>query len=494
MNTKAMRATDFKGGRVPNVQIGNKPYGFVPKLEKKLSILPAKPRNFLLEVLLTGSFLEAVHQMLQQILIDLIPKVLVGGTLRAKNSAILPNQAGVTKMHNTPDTDKPSLWKLIGKLVRGEAAFNKEVGIDETIAEVLEYVAVYFLPTLAAVSFIGRLIGRTVGTNYEFLGQPMHLYEKNLGKLGKVGRVRDKFINIDEKTLAKIGLGKTMLFATVTTFCSAISFATPSIRTFVTNWACNINNYSELLGFENNLPEDQNFDPLKNAANIIQKSLSIAFLSIPAFVGLTWILNKNLNEPFLQKFFRRTARHFDLDSPFGLSRSFVAPTIMSVAFGYFFGSRGDSERIETWNRSVLYAAPAVIFYKQLVVNVLTFFASLPFGITKDLPKLFSTIRQQIKGGERDPLNWHLISDFKKNEAKYKGLITESPSIKSLSESRKKTFYGLLSVIKNSPYVLAPLVGFLVNWHNFLKIFEQHQEGQVQGRSTFAFNGLTSVSA
>ncbi|MDJ0626489.1 MAG: hypothetical protein QNJ31_09025 [Candidatus Caenarcaniphilales bacterium] len=460
------------GNQVQPIKIGDGRHKYADKLDKSLGFLPKEPRNYIGEVFLAGSFFGALQQSLQQILIDLLPKSLIGGAFRA-----LPNPSNpAVGSEDYLDQAKPTLNHIFKKLFSGHYLFNLMVALDESVVELLEYLGVYFLPTLLATSFASRAFGKITGVDFEMLGHPTHKYMKALGKDVSIGSVREKRFKMNNRLLSKIALGKVMLYALSTVFCSAITFTIPSIRTLIIEKLLGISDYSKLLGYKQKLNKDQDFDPVQNAKNIIKNGLSIAFASIPIFLGATWLLNKHIQRPGFQKFFKKASMHFDLDENFGLSRTFVAPTIMITALGYIAGSRDSAERLETFNRAFLWAAPAVIFYKQVITSFFAGISSIFFGV-KDIGKLYPQMLKKMKKGERDFLEWNLLKDFKfdPKTKQYSGMITELNGFKKLEANKKLGFLKTMRFINWwVPYLFALFVGAAVNLHNLQKIWELHQ--------------------
>ncbi|MDJ0625558.1 MAG: hypothetical protein QNJ31_04235 [Candidatus Caenarcaniphilales bacterium] len=497
MSKLSVKATTLvhKNNSLP-AQIGDGKSEKAAQFQEKLSFLPPKHGQYLTEMLFAGSFVSAIFLAARAALMELFPKAFIGGLIRAKptqatqNNIVPFSQGGGDQgsSNSLNNSQSPTLISIAQKVFSGQSQFNFPVALDESFLEIPEYFAMYFMPTIASVSVLSRAIGGMLDINFEFLGQPLHEYEKHLGKEVSVGTVQTKRLKITEAKLNKLAMGKTMLTASVVALCGALEYMVPSVRDFLTKWFLGYDDFSKLLGFDDELKDPDYANPEKRAAKNIKDALAFAFTSVTALMGLTWLLSKKIENPKMGGFFRKTSKSFDLGRNFQLSNTPLAIILLVFSIpGYLNALRGKDEKLEVINRVILYSIPTIILYKQVVLNFLTYCSGLFFGLSGDLNGLFPKMKKQISEGKRDLLNWNMLSDFQydKKSNEYSGMISKLPRLKTLKPEARKTFLRSVGMINKLPLILAPLIGMAINLFNLQKIFEMHQEEKKKLQHQFA---------
>lgn len=467
----------------------------------KLGFVPKGASKQLTELFFAGSFVSAIFLALRASLMELMPKALVGGIIRAKTNEDASNNSQQSNSSNTQT--QPNIWNILKNLFSGKTKFNTPVAMDEVFLELTEYIAMYFMPTLASVGLFSRMIGKNLGIDFEFFGKPMHIYEGNLGKEVELGTLERKRLFINKENLSKLALGKSLLFAAVIGFCGALEYIVPSVRDFMTKWFLGFESFSQLLGFKDDLDDPDYKDPLKRASDNIKHGLWGMAATMAGIWGLSLFFKNKVKSPKVENFFRKFSKHLDLDSNFQLSNTPLAIILIFFAIpGYMRALRGKDEKVEVFNRIVLYSIPTIVMYKQTVLDVLTILSSLYHGAGGDVMKLFPQMSNQVKDGKRDPLDWNLLSDFKAKDKnfnpkasflsrtlyqlksffslkaegfEYEGMITKLPSLQNMTQERRESFLNSVRVINKMPLFLAFAIGAVINFFNLQIIFNMHEE-------------------
>jgi hypothetical protein len=451
--------------------------------KNKLSFLPKSVSSNLTDLFFAGSFMSAIFLSMRAFLMELSPKALVGGLVRAKTT-----DDSETNSSDDSQNQRPTLGSIINKVVHGKASFNWPVAWDECFLELPEYFVMYFLPTLLSTGMFAKLYGGMVGVDFEAIGRPLHEYQKNIGKTVQFGTIQNKVLNVNRETIRKIALGKTALFASVVALCGAMEYVVPSFRVYLTKLFLGIDDFSKLLGFKESLNKDQDLNPMAKAALNVRNGLMLAGLTLPPIIGLTWMLNKRIASPRVESFALKAGKHFDLDASFGLSNTPLAIILTAYAIpGYLSAIRDQAEKLEVINRVILYSIPTIILYKQVVLNFFSTIAAQLFGLGKGWYKLLPQTIRLIRAGERDPLNFNFLSGFGKNKisGEYHGLVTKLPEVQALKPEKRQMFYKTLSLINMLPLVLAPAIGIGINLFNLQQIYDMHKKGSEKRKEELA---------
>ncbi|MDX1919976.1 MAG: hypothetical protein SFU25_04485 [Candidatus Caenarcaniphilales bacterium] len=462
---------------------------------EKLGFLPKSISKKSTELFFVGSFVSAVFLALRASLMELMPKALVGGIIRAKS--VDANNDGSNNPNNSQNqaqqsgsSSQSTLWNILSNLFTGKTKFNVPVAMDEVFLELSEYIATYFMPTLASVGLFSRMVSKSLGIDFEFFGKPLHLYEKNLGNTVELGTLERKRLLVNKETLSKLALGKSLIFAAVVSFCGSLEFMVPAIRDFLTKWFLGYDNFSKLLGFQNELEDEEYKNPMQHAAQNIQKGLLAMSATVAGVIGLSLLFRNRMGSPKIEDFFRKFSRHLDLGEGFQLSNTPLALILTLFAIpGYMTASRGRDEATEIRNRIILYSIPTIVAYKQTVLDVLTLLSGVFHGAGKDVLKLFPVMFQQIKDGERDPLDWNVLSGFSydKKSAKFSGMIAEMPALKEMNPERQKSFLNSVKIINKMPLILAFAIGAVINFLNLQIIFKMHEDQEKKNKENSSSN-------
>ncbi|MDX1920782.1 MAG: hypothetical protein SFU25_08640 [Candidatus Caenarcaniphilales bacterium] len=363
----------------------------------------------------------------------------------------------------------------------------------EFMLEFPEYLGLYLIPTFFAAIFARSMAGHLKIPNWRLLGEPTWKLEKHLGKEYEVG---DSKTLINRELLDKLSFTKFMTFLLAAgTGCAAQVVATAP-RAILAKQLFHTDNFYVISGLNVDDSEITGSEESQMAENQAKKNLiaSIAYvlLSTPLIAGLTMALGNKIG-PQAGKTFTRLSKHFSMDSKFGISKTLTFFNLAIAPYAYTSVAFNQAEKSENIARLIYLALPEVLFLKQIIESILAGIVGFTMGAGNILvsPK---TAFEEAKRGERDFFYWSLID---------KDHISNLEKVKAMTPEKREKLIGRVHFMERwVVYGMAMLLGFAINWINFLNTKkldeEEHERYQKQHTNPsdgrFTTRGLTAIGA
>lgn len=412
----------------------NFPPSFRNGLEKTLLTLPLP----VTETFLVGSLINGLGQSLQEFLMQFLPKAGSGVVMR-----------------NT--------WLIAA---------------DEALVEFPQYLFAFILPTILA-AILARPFAKMLDLpHFEILGTPLHELNKKLNQRHEVGTLQKREVLIDKKLIGKAAIGKLGLFAILATYSFATEVVVSALRVLGFHKLFKTSNFYTISGLTHDPDEidEDGEEALKQAEKNVVNGLSLMALAVPVFMGLTWALSKNKNITG-SKFVESMSKVFDLSGKFGLPKTLMAVSVLSAGlYAYPSVARNEAERLEVKHRVLYFAAPTLLFFKQIAGNLLGGLTGAYHGVGNVLAP-GSSYFKEVGDGSRNIFDLGLIGLQKDKQGNFSGRITEMPSLKRLKEQDpgkyQKTLKSIHFMEHWAPYWMALFVGIGINWLNYLRTAQMH---------------------
>jgi hypothetical protein len=392
------------------------------------------------EVVLAGSLINGLIFSLQEIMMQLIPKAGSGVVMRGT-------------------------WLIAA---------------DETIQEFIQYALYSFFPPLFGAS-MAKIIAKQFNIpHFELLGARLSGLQSNAGKTVSVGTMRPSQVPLNNKLLAKLPVAKLLLFLMTTGAFMACEVMIPSLKNLLMKHIFNTSDFYTVSGLQK-IDDEYDAAPgseaLKQAKSNIKYALIYLLASVPAFLGLGALLGRQKNFGN-SKTLNRLAHTLQLGERFDLSKILLACGVLTAGlYGYPSVARNPAERSEVTNRILFFAVPTTLFFKQIIGNILTWFASLAMGLGKyQAISPVSKYFKDIKVGARDIFDLDLVDIGKdQNKQFVGGLMNRLSKLRETNpakfERAIKTMYFTNHV---APFGIALMTGVAVNFINYLNTIQSHK--------------------
>jgi hypothetical protein len=413
-----------------------------PETKKAIEgIFTAMPFS-LASTVLSASFFAGLGQCLQEALLQLVPKAASGVIIR--NS-----------------------WMM--------APY-------EATLEMPEWVAIYLLPTILASVFAQTMSRNNMFAlpHYELMGKRMYELEKMEGKHIEIGTFNKKRVLIDKPLLSKLYTAKFMNFAMTAGICAAFELIIPAMRVLLFKQIFHTSDFYKISGLENKNGDDPNAgsEALRQAQINIRNALLYMGIGTPALMGLTWALSKrDYGKLHVSQAFKSTSKLFDISNRFGLSKILIAICILFAGF-YTYPSvaLNKAEKLEMRDRVLFFAVPCVLFFKQIVGNILAGITAKLAGV-KDALAHPSTYFNEVQVGARDIFDLGLVGLHKNKEGKFEGRLTELPHLKRMAREnpvKHQSFLKRIYFMEHwAPYLMALVTGIGINILNFMRTIHMY---------------------
>ena len=337
----------------------------------------------------------------------------------------------------------------------------------EMLLELVEYVGLYLLPTFLAASLASFWMKRTLKLpDFRLLGEPYWKLEKNLNKEYSVGKFKGV---IDRKLLNKLALGKLLTFVAAAGAGCATQVMAPLPRVLFAKQLFNTDNFFAISGLQVAEEElkgsEESERAIKQGWKNLWASSAYLFLSIPAIMGLSHFLGKRMSND-APKWLNRAAKHFDMGEKFGISKMCTTFNLAVAPWAYMSVSFNEAERLENRDCLLLFAIPEVLFFKQLMGNLLCWLGGLASGAGNILmnPK---TALNEFKEGKRELFDLSLVN---------KEHILSLQKVKAMSPEKQEKLLKTVELMDHKVvYGMALVCGFLLNWLNYLRTAHMHNQ-------------------
>lgn len=394
----------------------------------------------LAEMLLVGSFVNGLGQSLQEALMQLIPRAGAGMVIR-----------------KTP-----------------------LIAVDESILELSQYLLSFILPTMIAVGLSHPMADLTGIPHHELLGEPVYQLTEKLNKESSFGTLNKKQIKLTPEILSKVSVGKLALFGFLAFYSFCMEFVSSGLKVIAVDKLFGTSNFYTISGLNQKTAENRNEgnEAVEQAWRNIQRVLIAIPLALPLFFGLAYLGSRN-SKLAKSGFINQSSKIFDLSNHFGLPKTLMAISVLTAAlFAYPSVARNEAEKLEVKYRLLFFTTPTVLFFKQVIGNLLAWLTGLAYGLGNILAPLENYFKE-VKSGLRNIFDLGLVGIQKEKDNKFSGRLEGLDAVKELKE---RDYPKYVKAMKNinfmehwAPYWMALFVGVAVNWFNYLRTASLHEQ-------------------
>jgi hypothetical protein len=361
------------------------------------------------------------------------------------------------------------------------------IGIEETVLELAEYLLSFILLSPFAAS-ISKPLARSVGIpHYELLGMPAYQIHEKLGQQIEVGTLNKTKVKLDKELIQRISVGKLGLFAMLAAYCFAMEFVSSSLKVISMNGLFHTCNFYTISGLTQGNHEEslEGEEALAKAWSNLKKVFLFLPVAVGGLFGLTALISKSSGVRNSRSV-ASLARIFDMSAKFGLPKTLLAVSVLTAGFfAYPSVARNAAEKLEIKHRVIEFAAPTVLFFKQVVGNILAWLAGQAMGLGNVLSPVNSYFAE-VKTGKRNIFDLGLVDLEHDKEQGFSGKITDLPKLSGKApEVIEKQLKTIHFMAHRAPYWIALLAGIGVNWLNYLNTSRMHSEENGKEESTSA---------
>lgn len=440
--------------------------------------LIAKNPSSLKWIVLGSAWSEAIYQIMQEITLQLIPK-LITGFFKISQGTLEENKQDLGQFFANLSTHPEQFWSDLQKIGSKTAI----IAADDMAIEAPEYAALYIGPTatgiISAKFLVDYLLKSLKIPHFELLGKRIYELEKSMGKEIEVGTLNPKKVFINQELIRNVSFAKSMNFLGVVGTVIFSEIIAAAIRPLFTNWLFKTSNFYDISGLQTDDTEKNDGTPaLKQAKKNILDSLIGIVTSLGTAFGLSWIFTKlGLHKG---KFFTEFAKRFDFNDKFGLSRILAAVSLIpSSAFGYNTVARKLLEAKDNLFRMFVISWFCILGFKPGVGNILGGSVGLANGINV-VSNPFKTWYDGVVGknaGLRDPLDINFIDLYKNKSGEYEGKVAEMVAHKFPSLEKQKSLLKTIDFAKNKAplyFVALPFGLFVAYFINFQRTVDGYK--------------------
>ncbi len=397
------------------------------------------------ELFLACSFIQGLLQCLQEALLQLFPKVAAGLAIRK----------------------------------------SLKMGAYEATLEMPEWINFYLLPTLFAATMAKFMAKHFKLPHFEALNQRMYNLEKQAGQKIEIGTLSKTTLHLNAENLNRLYVSKFMLFIMTALLSMAGGAIVPAIRLPIFQKLFGTLDFYKICGLpsKNDNPKAAQ-EAMKQAIKNIKYALLAMALGIPSLMALSASLGRlNYAKIKIPQAIKTLSKIFDLGGNFGLSKVLVSfGVVFAGLYTYPSVALNPAEKREMKYRVLFFSVPCVLFFKQLVGNLVAFATALAFKAKYKELRPYRVVDspmsyfKEAKSGKRDIFDLGLVG-IGKHEGLYTGrLATELKELQKTKPHLYKQYLGSLHFAEHwFPFLWAIVTGFAINgltYNNTVKAHEQ----------------------